>query len=69
MTVHNQTIAKIYLLPEPLIDEVNDFIDFLLWKHKDNITESLEMVDSDFSNYLTNLEDYENRLDRGEIKW
>lgn len=69
MNVHIQTIAKINLLPDPLIKEVNDFIDFLLWKHKDNVTESLEMVNSDFSDYLTNLEDYENRLKRGEIKW
>jgi dipeptidase len=26
-------------------------------------------VESDFSDYLLNLEDYENRLARGEIKW
>ncbi|GAX44404.1 hypothetical protein NIES4075_54220 [Tolypothrix sp. NIES-4075] len=26
-------------------------------------------VESDFSDYLSNLEDYENRLARGEIQW
>jgi Protein of unknown function (DUF2281) len=76
MTVHDKTIGKIRQLPESLVQEVSDFIDFLLWKHssKDSSlwlqsTQSLEMVESDFSDYLSNLEDYENRLARGEIKW
>lgn len=76
MTVHKQTIAKISQLPEPLVQEVSDYIDFLLWKHsrKESLswlqsTESKEIAESDFSEYLSNLEDYENRLARGEIKW
>lgn len=75
MTVHNKTIGKIRQLPESLVEEVSDFIDFLVWKHrsKDSClwldTESIELVESDFSDYLSNLEDYENRLARGEIKW
>jgi Protein of unknown function (DUF2281) len=77
MTVHDKTIGKIRQLPESLVQEVSDFIDFLLWKKhssKDSSlwlqsTQSLEMVESDFSDYLSNLEDYENRLARGEIKW
>jgi hypothetical protein len=32
MTVHEQTIAKIRRLPEPLVQEVSNFIDFLLLK-------------------------------------
>lgn len=66
MTVHDQTIAKIRQLPESLVQEVNDFVEFLLMKHK---RELLEIAESDFSDYLTNLEDYEERLARGEIQW
>jgi hypothetical protein len=29
----------------------------------------VEIVESDFSDYLSNLEDYEERLVRGEIQW
>lgn len=32
MTVHDETIAKIRQLPESLVQEVNDFVDFLLMK-------------------------------------
>ncbi|MGA9381515.1 MAG: DUF2281 domain-containing protein [Phormidium sp.] len=66
MTVHDETIAKIRQLPESLVQEVNDFVEFLLIKHNRELT---EMVESDFANYLTNLEDYEERLARGEIQW
>ena len=76
MTVHDKTIAKISNLPDSLVEEVNDFIDYLLWKHsaKDSSSwlqseESQSIVESDFSSYLSNLEDYENRLARGEIQW
>ncbi|MDB9308712.1 hypothetical protein PN471_08675 [Aphanizomenon sp. CS-733/32] len=31
--------------------------------------ESLEIAQSDFNDYLSNLEDYEDRLAKGEIKW
>ncbi|MBH8563922.1 DUF2281 domain-containing protein [Nostoc sp. CENA67] len=76
MTAHDETIAKIRLLPESLVKEVSDFIDFLVWKSsgKDSSSwlqshESLELVESDFSDYLSNLEEYENRLARGKIQW
>ena len=32
MTVYEHTVAKIQRLPEPLLQEVSDFIDFLLVK-------------------------------------
>ena len=32
MTVYDDIIAKIRQLPEPLVQEVNDFTDFLLTK-------------------------------------
>jgi hypothetical protein len=31
--------------------------------------EALDIAESEFADYLPNLEDYENRLVRGEIKW
>ncbi len=73
MTLHEQTISKLQDLPEPLVKEVSDYIDYLLWKHNSQNTllsqESLELINSDFSSYLSNLEDYENRLVCREIKW
>lgn len=76
MTVYDVTIAKVQQLPELLTQEVNDFIDFLLMRHDStrwqlwtHFSEALEIAESDFSDYLLNLEDYENRLARGEIQW
>ena len=76
MKVHDVAIAKIRQLPKSLAEEVNDFIDFMLMK-QDKIqrqvekpfSESLEVAESDFSDYLANLEDYEEQLARGEIRW
>ncbi|MGB2727173.1 MAG: hypothetical protein WBC40_11350 [Halobacteriota archaeon] len=76
MTVYEVTAAKIRELPEPLIQEVGDFIDFLQIKSDSTrwqlwmlFNEALEIAESDFTDYLSNLKDYENRLARGEIKW
>ena len=76
MTVYDSTIAKVKKLPESLIHEVSDYVDFLMTK-RDNarwqmwtlFAESLETAESDIADYLSNLEDYENRLARGEIQW
>ncbi|BAZ13742.1 hypothetical protein NIES4071_55820 [Calothrix sp. NIES-4071] len=73
MKLHEQTISKLQDLPEPLVKEVSEYIDYLVWKHSSQNTlssqESLKLVNSDFSSYLSNLEDYENCLARGEIQW
>ena len=75
MNIQTQTISKIGQMPEALIREVNDYIDFLLWRDRHNRSinltslDSTEMVESDFSDYLSNLEEYETRLANGEIKW
>jgi hypothetical protein len=75
MNIQTQTISKIGQIPEALIREVNDYIDFLLWRDRHNRStnmtslDSTEMVESDFSDYLSNLEEYETRLANGEIKW
>jgi Mn-containing catalase len=75
MNIQTQTISKIGQMPEALVREVNDYIDFLLWRDRHNqlrnlaSLDSIEMVESDFSDYLSNLEEYETRLANGEIKW
>lgn len=69
MTVQDITIAKIRQLPESLVEEVNDFIDFLTLKYNQPFSDFVEIAESDFSDYLSNLEDYEEKLARGEIKW
>jgi hypothetical protein len=76
MTVYDVTTAKIRQLPDLLAQEVDDFIDFLLLRHDSTrwqlwtqFSEALEIAESDFADYLLNLEDYENRLARGEIQW
>jgi hypothetical protein len=70
------TISKIDQLPESLVQEVSDFVDFLLmrqdsarWQQWNQFTETLTLSEADFSDYLTNLEEYEDRLARGEIQW
>jgi len=76
MSIKDTIVDKIHQMPESLVEEVNDYIDFLLLKH-DNMgwqlwirfSDSLKIAESDFSDYLPNLKDYENRLARGEIKW
>jgi len=76
LTGYEAAAAKIRDLPAPLIQEVSDFIDFLQIKSDSTrwqlcilFNEALEIVESDFADYLPNLEDYENRLAREEIKW
>jgi hypothetical protein len=76
MTLQELTVSKIENLPESLISEVNDFIDFLqLKKDKQSIFSTnplrneIYLEESDFSDYLANLQKYEDRLSRGEINW
>ncbi len=72
--IYESTIAKIRDLPEPLIQEVNDFIDLLQIKQDSTryqlwtlFKEVVDIAESDFGDYLANLEDYEDRLARREI--
>ena len=76
MTVYERTVAKMQQLPEPMLQEVSDFIDFLLVKHDQtqwelwtHFREALDIAESDFSDYLRNLEAYEEGLARGDIRW
>jgi hypothetical protein len=76
MTIHDLTIAKIQQLPESLTQEVSDFIDFLLvkqdqmnWERWLHFREALDLAELGLSDYLQDLETYEERLARGEIRW
>lgn len=76
MSMYDETISKIRQLPEPLVQQVNDFVEFLLIRSDSTraalwtqFSEALKIAESDFSDYLPNLEEYEERLARGEIEW
>ncbi|HOM15695.1 MAG TPA: DUF2281 domain-containing protein [Thermoguttaceae bacterium] len=76
MGIYETTMTKIRQLPESLVQEVSDFIEFLLTRHDstrwqlwNQFTEGMEFSEAGFSDYLPNLEDYENRLAAGEIQW
>ncbi|MBO1049850.1 MAG: hypothetical protein HEQ10_20055 [Dolichospermum sp. DEX182a] len=74
----NQTINKIVESIESLSGEEKYLLFEQLAKRKlfngyeklyPNVEESLAIAESDFNDYLPNLEDYEDRLAKGEIKW
>jgi len=76
MTVHELAIAKIQKLPEPLEQEVLDFIEFLLLKNDSNrwqlwtyFLEAERLAEASMTDYLANLGQYENRLKDGEVRW
>jgi len=71
-----QTIAKIRCMPEPLVQEVHDFVDFLLtrsddarWQMWQQFAEAVELAEADMQGYLQSLEAYEEQLARGEVRW
>jgi hypothetical protein len=76
MSAQDTAIAKLQRLPEPLAREVNDFIDFLLlkqdadrWQMWTHFNESRSLAEAGMDDYARNLDDYEERLARGEIRW
>jgi len=76
MTIQEVAIGKVRQLPDPLAQEVNDFIDFLLIKQDASrsqllswLTESSALVETGMGEYLQDLEDYEERLARGGVQW
>ena len=40
-----------------------------LWQRVQLLSENADLTDSDLTDYLPNLEAYEERLARGEIQW
>ena len=75
MIDHEKALAKLKQLPEPLQQEVADFIDFLLLKQNPErgqqselLADSTSLAAAGMDNYLSNLEKYEEKLARGEIQ-
>jgi hypothetical protein len=69
MTIHEETLS------EAMVSNINDFIDFILLKkdHKKQeillfLSESINLLKLDFSDYLANLESYEDSCLRGKIQ-
>ena len=76
MLIKQQVIEKIRVLPEDILNEINDFIDFLATKRKVRkgewawLVKDVEKIyDTDLSDYLEGLTNYENMLASGKIKW
>lgn len=71
MLSRNLVIEKVKTMPLDILEEVNDFIEFLELKKKKKKEESVpdKLEESDFKDYLNNLTSYEDMLAKGEIKW
>ena len=76
MTKVEETILRIRELPEPLIDEVHDLVEFLqMRKNPDRwgqwrvFNENLSLAESGMDGYLKDLCEYEEKLANGEIRW
>jgi Protein of unknown function (DUF2281) len=76
MNAYEETVAKLQQLPESLIQEVRDFVNFLLvkaqednWRLGQQSLQVQETAESDFSDYLPRLEEYENLLAEGKVQW
>lgn len=76
MTVYEKTISKLQQMPESLVQEVHDYVDFLLtrsdrdrWQLWQQFSESVALSETDMPDYLPNLKEYEEQLARGEVKW
>ena len=66
MTPRDYAIEKIKSMPEDIIREICDFIDFLEIRKEKNID---RIEENDFKDYLNGMERYEEMLVSGQIKW
>jgi hypothetical protein len=76
MTIYEATVAKLQQMPEAQVQEVQDFVDFLTmrrdvarWQAWQQYSETTHLSETGMIDYLAQLEDYEDRLTRGEIQW
>lgn len=76
MLTKERVIEKVRALPENILKEVNDFIDFLEIKRKKGKNEwtwlardTDKIEESDFKSYSDELRSYEDMLAKGKIKW
>jgi hypothetical protein len=66
-TKYTETITKIQHLPLALVQEVDEFINWLLLMQ--TVYQEMKQTSDDMTDYLKNLEDYEEQLAKGEIQW
>jgi hypothetical protein len=66
-TIYTETITKIQHLPLALVQEVDEFINWLLLMQ--TVYQEMKQTSDDMPDYLKNLEDYEEQLAKGEIQW
>ena len=76
MTVSEATTAKIQQMSEPQLQEVQNFIDFLMlrgdsrrWQILQHLSESAQLAEAGMPDYLARLESYEDQLARREVTW
>ncbi len=66
-TTYTETITKIQHLPLALVQEVDEFINWLLLMQ--TVYQEMKQTSDDMPDYLKNLEDYEEQLAKGEFQW
>lgn len=60
MTLRETTIAKLQQLPESILHEVNNFIDFMLFKHqREAVSESEEDIAATWAKWFEAVEQLE----------
>jgi len=69
MVTHASTMNKISLIPTEMLAEINDFIDFLLSRKGITTKSYINDAEQGMSVYLDNLNEYEELLVQGKIKW
>ena len=74
MTAKEYMIQKVKMLPDEMVRELRDFLDFLESRREKNEWKWLaqgseKAVHDDFSDYQTGIESYEDMLEKGKIKW
>ena len=73
--IYEPTIAKLQRLPEPLLQEVDAFIDFLQMRFESKAqawhsqSDQSAHAEEGMDTYLRELESYEELLAAGKIKW
>lgn len=74
MNTKEYVIKKVRSMPEEIVLQICDFIDFLERRRGKNqwewFAQSLDSAkDDNFSEYLKGMEDYEDMLSNGKIRW
>jgi hypothetical protein len=59
---------KLAALPPNIVQEVDDFVDFLLIKHRPVITD-VTLTEIGMDEYVHTLEQYETMLAEGKVQW